>query len=124
MLHGPYGSEGKSTFGNLMLKGFGKAYVKGLPAGHVIARDPGDPEKPQSGLMEHIGVHMTRIDEANPPKNEQRPPLRMSNEYLKKWTGGDPMPLREMYGKSDQHKVSGLRPLTGDRVPRCVALVF
>jgi hypothetical protein len=65
ILWGHLGSNGKSALLNWLGMVFGPHYIKSLDPGYLT--HTADPNKPQSGLMEMIGVRIARINEANPP---------------------------------------------------------
>jgi hypothetical protein len=48
-----------------------------------------DPNKPQSGLMEHRGVRISSISEADPSAEAAKKNLVIRNELLKRWSGGN-----------------------------------
>ena len=102
---GHLGSNGKSALLNWLGMVFGPHYVKSLDPGYLT--HTADPNKPQSGLMEMRGVRIARVNEANPPDGGNSRGMAINNEFLKRWSGGDPIQMRGMYGNSVQVNAAG-----------------
>ena len=109
---GHLGSNGKSVLLNWLGDVFGPSYLKSLDPGYLT--HTADPNKPQSGLMEMRGVRIARINEANPNAEAG---MRINNEFLKRWTGNDPIQMRGMYGNSVQTQLNAIPILVVNRYP-------
>jgi hypothetical protein len=110
---GLLGSNGKSALLRWLEMVFGPQYNKAMDPAYLTHTC--DPNKPQSGLMEHRGVRISSISEADPSAQKF---LAILNEFLKRWSGGDAMPMREMYGKTGQFKLSGIPLLVVNKYPK------
>jgi hypothetical protein len=113
---GHLGSNGKSALLNWLDMVFGPCYSKSLDPGYLT--HTADPNKPQSGLMEMRGVRVARINEANPSESGATRGMAILNEFLKRWTGGDPIQMRGMYGNSAQVVLDAIPILVVNNYPR------
>lgn len=113
---GLLGSNGKSALLTLLGMVFGPHYAKSLDP--VYLTHTADPNKPQSGLMEMRGVCVAHINEANPSEGGGARPMVILNEFLKRWSGGDPIQMREMHGKSGQVVLDAIPILVVNSYPR------
>ncbi len=120
---GHLGSNGKSALLNWLGMVFGPCYIKSLDPGYLVCT--ADPNKPQSGLMEMRGVRLARINEAKPPETGSARggggaphEMAIQNEFLKRWTGGDPIQMRGMYGNSVQVTLDAIPILVVNSYPR------
>ena len=109
---GHMGSNGKSVLLNWMGDVLGPHYMKSLDPGYLT--HSADPNKPQSGLMEMRGCRIARVNEANP---NAALGMRINNEFLKRWTGYDPIQMRGMYGHSVQTHLNAIPILVVNRYP-------
>ena len=118
ILWGHLGSNGKSALLNWLGMVFGPHYIKSLDPGYLT--HTADPNKPQSGLMEMIGVRIARINEANPPDDAGGADrgVKIQNEFLKRWTGGDPIQMRGMYSNSVQVTLNAIPFLVVNAFPK------
>ena len=109
---GHLGSNGKTVLLNWMGDVFGPHYMKSLDPAYLT--HTADPNKPQSGLMEMRGCRIARINEANP---DAATGMKINNEFLKRWTGNDPIQMRGMWGHSVQTYLSAIPILVVNQYP-------
>jgi len=110
VFYGHLGSNGKSVLLNWVGDVFGSNYLKSLDPANLTYNNT-DPNKPQSGLMEIRGCRIARINEAANDK------LSINNEFLKRWTGADPLQMRGMYGHSCQTSLDAVPILVVNHLP-------
>jgi hypothetical protein len=92
-LWGEQGSNGKSSFMEWIQQTFGNQYMR-VMAGEYLTRVADDADKPNSGLVHISKTRIARVDEMS--KNHT-----INNETMKRFSGGDPIPMRGLYGNTE-----------------------
>jgi hypothetical protein len=119
ILIGFIGSNGKSRFVDWVASVFGPDYAKSLDPNYLT--HTGDPNKPQSGLMEIRHARVAFIHEAEQSEDgnkKKKEPLVVLNDFLKRWSGGDTFQMRDMYGYQEQVVLNAVPVLVCNTYPR------
>jgi len=112
ILWGQLGSNGKSALLNWLEQVFGE-YMTTLDPGYLM--HAASPNEAQPGLMAiRGGCRIARINEANPDTQKR---MKINNEFLKRWTGNDTVPMRGLRSNTVQERLNAVPFLVVNKYP-------